>query len=69
LVLPVCTRNFIGQDSKEPTNVESATHDCGTYLDVVCFYDEGTEGEAYALRCESEGPTEWPKSREEESAA
>ena len=35
-------------------------HDFGTYISVVCSYDDGNpEGIAYAMLCESDGPKDW----------
>jgi len=35
-------------------------HDFGTYLDVVCVFDDTQEAAVeYAYRCESDAPTEW----------
>jgi hypothetical protein len=35
-------------------------HDFGTYLSVVCHYDDTIEASmTYAFRCESEGPEFW----------
>ncbi len=40
--------------------VKSNPHEFGTYLDVVCGYEEGNEeAEAYAYLCESEAPQTW----------
>ncbi len=48
----------------EPENCRLATksfqHDFGSYLEVVCFYDdEDSTSEEYAYKCESETPTTW----------
>jgi hypothetical protein len=41
-------------------SVKSNPHDFGTYYEVVCYYDtESEEAYSYALRCESEAPTQW----------
>lgn len=35
-------------------------HDFGTYLDVVCYYDDGdAEATDYAYRCEADAPRTW----------
>ena len=40
--------------------VKSNPHDFGTYLEVVChFEDSDEEARIYALRCESEAPRTW----------
>ena len=40
--------------------ITSNPHDFGTYLDVVCRFQEGDEEAlAYALLCESEAPRTW----------
>lgn len=38
--------------------IKSNPHDFGTYLDVVCTYDEEV-GFDYAIDCESSGPMTW----------
>lgn len=43
-------------------SVEGFPHDFGTYFETVCLYDIGNEeAEAYAFRCESDAPSEWPE--------
>ena len=40
--------------------IRANCHDFGTYLSVVCYYDDQTpEALDYAFRCEAEGPEEW----------
>lgn len=40
--------------------VKSFPHDFGSYLEVVCFYDENNEAASdYALKCESDAPANW----------
>lgn len=40
--------------------VKSNEHDFGTYLSVVCHFEEQWPVSVeYALRCESEGPATW----------
>ena len=40
--------------------VKTNPHDFGTYLSVVCYYDdEHPESVDYAFRCESEMPMHW----------
>jgi hypothetical protein len=40
--------------------IRSDQHDFGTYLTVVCYFEDGNEAAIdYALRCESKGPEEW----------
>ena len=40
--------------------VKSNPHDFGSYLSVVCYWDTDNEvAEAYAFRCESDGPLTW----------
>ena len=37
--------------------IKSNPHDFGSYLEVVCYYDDGNEeAQKYAYRCEAEGP-------------
>ena len=41
-------------------SVKSNPHDFGSYLSVVCFYDDTKEQAVeYAFRCEREAPTRW----------
>ena len=40
--------------------IKSCPHDLGTYLDVVCVFDDQIdEAVEYAYRCESDGPSNW----------
>lgn len=40
--------------------IKSFPHDFGTYLEVVCYYDdENEEAARYAYRCETEAPRTW----------
>ena len=40
--------------------IMSNPHDFGTYLSVVCYYQDDNEAATnYAFRCEDEAPTEW----------
>ena len=40
--------------------VKSNPHDFGSYLEVVCYYDDqDSVGEAYAFKCESSAPENW----------
>jgi hypothetical protein len=48
----------------EPDNARLSTkshpHDFGSYLTVVCHFDDGDPlASAYALRCDNEMPQEW----------
>ncbi len=40
--------------------IKSFTHDFGSYMEVVCFFDD-TNAEAldYAIRCERDAPQHW----------
>ena len=54
-------RRLLGE---EPDNarlsVKSHPHDFGSYLTVVCYYDDQDPvSSAYASRCDNEGPREW----------
>jgi hypothetical protein len=54
-------RNFVG---REPEGAELECKvfdgDRGMYYEVVCTYDQtNVEAEAYALRCERDGPHTW----------
>jgi hypothetical protein len=43
-------------------SIKSNPHDAGTYLEVACYYEDDNEvAEAYAYKCESDAPTEWPE--------
>ena len=40
--------------------VKSNPHNFGTYLEVVCYFEDNyEEARIYALRCESDAPTIW----------
>ena len=40
--------------------IKSNPHDFGTYLDVVCYFeDDNPAAVEYAYRCESDAPTTW----------
>lgn len=40
--------------------IKSHPHDFGSYLTVVCHFDDGDQqGAAYAQRCDAEAPAEW----------
>jgi len=41
--------------------IKSNPHDFGSYLEVVCYYDDDLEESAdYAYKCESDSPMDWP---------
>ena len=41
-------------------SIKSNPHDFGTYLEVVCYFDEDNEeAREYAFRCEAESPRTW----------
>ena len=41
--------------------VKSFPHDFGSYMEVVCYYeDENETATDYAFKCESESPSTWP---------
>ena len=41
--------------------VKSNPHDFGSYLEVVCYYDDENEtATKYAFRCETDAPEHWP---------
>ena len=41
--------------------VKSFPHDFGSYMEVVCYYEEDNEeATKYAFKCESESPSTWP---------
>lgn len=41
-------------------SINSNPHDFGSYLEVVCYFDdENEEAQKYAYRCEAEGPRTW----------
>jgi hypothetical protein len=61
-------RRMLGE---EPDNarlsVKSHPHDFGTYLTVVCHYDdEDPISSAYAVRCDDEMPSEWDEQARQE---
>lgn len=40
--------------------IKEFPHDFGSYIEVVCLYDENDEeATAYAMKCESESPATW----------
>lgn len=40
--------------------IKTNAHDFGSYLEVVCYFEEGNEAAAdYAYKCEGEGPATW----------
>ena len=40
--------------------VKSFPHDFGSYLEVVCLFEEDNEeAKSYAYKCEAEAPTKW----------
>ena len=48
-------------------SVRSNDHDFGKYLSVACYYDPAQpESLDYALRCESQGPSEWDEQARKE---
>jgi hypothetical protein len=54
-------RQHLGQEPEGARlAVKSNPHDFGTYYEVVCWYDEGSEeARKYAFRCESDAPARW----------
>ena len=50
-------------------SIKSNPHDFGTYLSVVCYYDDCHPASAdYAFRCESESPQHWDNQARQELA-
>lgn len=45
-------------------SVRSFPHDFGSYLEVICSYDESAAD--YAFRCESDAPSEWDDTAREQ---
>lgn len=42
--------------------IKSNPHEYGSYLEVVCYYDDENETAAdYAYRCDAEAPENWPE--------
>lgn len=40
--------------------VKSERHDFGTYLEVICYFDDAKQASVdYAFRCEGEAPANW----------
>jgi hypothetical protein len=61
-------RRLVGE---EPDNAwlstKSHPHDFGTYLTVVCHYDDADpDSSAYAIRCDDEIPAEWDEQARKE---
>jgi len=54
-------RKVLGPEPEGATlQVKSNPHDFGSYLSVVCYFDDDNEAASdYAYRCESDGPTTW----------
>ena len=54
-------RKVVGPEPEGASlQVKSNPHDFGTYLSVICYYDDNDdEATQYAFRCESEGPARW----------
>jgi hypothetical protein len=50
-------------------SVKSNLHDFGSYLSVICSYNESNPTSMdYAFRCESEAPAEWDNEARQELA-
>lgn len=48
--------------------VKSSPHDFGTYMEVVCYYDDDDPiSTEYAFDCESNAPQRWPESSAKEN--
>ena len=56
-------RQTLGQEPEgAQLKIKGNPHDFGTYYEVVCYYDtEDEEAAAYAFRCESDSPMNWPE--------
>jgi hypothetical protein len=60
-------RQFGEEPDGARLSVKSHPHDFGTYLTVVCHYDDADPvSSAYAVRCEAEGPQEWDEPARQE---
>jgi hypothetical protein len=46
--------------------IKSNPHDFGTYLTVVCMYDDTEAATLYAYKCESDGPMTWDREAKRE---
>lgn len=50
-------------------SIKGNPHDFGTYLSVICYYDERLPDSVdYAFRCESESPDRWDEQARQELA-
>jgi len=56
-------RRLFGQEPDgAKLQIKSNPHDFGTYLEVVCWYDDAKDASVdYAFKCEGEGPEIWDK--------
>ena len=53
-------RQFGNEPDGARLSVKSNPHDFGTYLDVVCYYDDDMpESVEYAFKCEGEASPNW----------
>ena len=54
-------RKVLGPEPEGATlQVKSNPHDFGSYLSVVCYFDDANEAASeYAYRCEEAAPTRW----------
>jgi hypothetical protein len=54
-------RKVVGTEPEGASlRVKSNPHDFGSYLDVVCYFEDGDEeATRYAYRCESDAPATW----------
>jgi hypothetical protein len=50
-------------------SIKSNPHDFGSYLSVICYFDERFPASVqYAFRCESESPEQWDTQARQELA-
>lgn len=60
-------RQFGQEPDGAELRVKRHQHDFGTYLEVVCYYDERSEAATeFAFKCEGEGPAEWDEEAKRE---
>ena len=54
-------RKKLGNEPKGASlKIKSNPHEFGSYLEVVCYYEEENEtATEYAFKCEGEAPTTW----------
>jgi hypothetical protein len=60
-------RTFGDEPEGAELQIEPQRHDFGTYLEVVCYFDENNKQAAnYAFGCENEMPEDWDDEAKQE---